>query len=178
LQALDSGVADITEASDSSDDEDQKEDYFKYEQQELLKASLDSAKDESITIDDADDQIKEDVDVDVDVDEDDGMMNVNVKERRKSLMQVINTQLLKTKSKQNATLKRLTAKNASIVKMAVQTLEDQDTTNGYYIDAANDATNDNDDHLETASIMAIAAASKVKLMVSKFDNPVNSVAAV
>merc|ERR1712083_1133953 len=52
---------------------------------------------------------------------DDGLMNVNVKERRQCLMQMINTQVIK-KVGQKATLSRMAAKNAAVVKMAVKNL--------------------------------------------------------
>jgi len=101
---------------------------------------------------------------------DDGLMNVNVKERRQCLIQMINTQVIK-KVGQKATLSRMAAKNAAVVKMAVKNLNNfnkisENTEN----ENSNDSTEHDRNNLETASIIAIEASSKVKLMVSKFDN--------
>ena len=71
------------------------------------------------------------------------------------------------------------AKNAAIVKMAVQNLDNLSTENNNnlaaeinnVIHATSAANNDN---LETASLIAIEAANKVKMMVSKFDNSSNA----
>jgi len=93
----------------------------------------------------------------------DCLMNVNVKERRQILMQVLNDQILKGNEEKFATLSRIAAKNASIVKMAVRNLDNPSS-------AVNNQAAHDDDHLETASILAIEASSKVKLMVSKFDH--------
>ena len=92
-------------------------------------------------------------------DNDDGLINVNVKERRQCLMQMLkNNQVFQT-LEQNATLSRIAAKNAAVVKMAVQNLQNNSLKN-----LAENETG------ETDSILAIEASSRVKLMVSKFDN--------
>ena len=101
---------------------------------------------------------------------DDGLMNVNVKERRQCLIQMINTQVIK-KVGQKATLSRMAAKHAAVVKMAVKNLNNfnkisENTEN----ENSNGSTEHDRNNLETASIIAIEASSKVKLMVSKFDN--------
>ena len=93
-------------------------------------------------------------------------MNVNVKERRQCLMQMINTQVIKTVG-QKATLSRMAAKNAAVVKMAVKNLNNN--FNKISEPTGDDNIESSTDH-ETASILAIEASSKVKLMVSKFDN--------
>merc|ERR1711997_548688 len=97
---------------------------------------------------------------------DDGLMNVNVKERRQCLMQMINTQVIK-KVGQKATMSRMAAKNAAVVKMAVKNLNNN--FNKISEPTGDDNIEASTDH-ETASILAIEASSKVKLMVSKFDN--------
>ena len=102
---------------------------------------------------------------------DDGLMNVNVKERRQCLMQMINTQVIK-KVGQKATLSRMAAKNAAVVKMAVKNLNNfqrilESSSNYQEIDTGNGNEQNN---LETASIIAIEASSKVKLLMAKFDN--------
>lgn len=103
-----------------------------------------------------------------DDDNDDGLLNVNVKERRQYLMQVLKTKQVFQTLEQNATLSRIAAKNAAVVKMAVKNLQnnidlDTDLT---IIDtnAGGGGTG------ETDSLLAIEASSRVKLMVSKFDN--------
>ena len=69
------------------------------------------------------------------------------------------------------------AKNAAIVKMAVQNLDNLSTENNNNLAAEINnvihATSAND-NLETASLIAIEAANKVKMMVSKFDNSSNA----
>ena len=60
-------------------------------------------------------------------------------------------------------MSRIAAKNAAIVKMVVQNLDNK-------ISGSKNAIPENDTNLETASLIAIEAASKVKMMVSKFDN--------
>ena len=102
---------------------------------------------------------------------DDGLMNVNVKERRQCLMQMINTQVIK-KVGQKATLSRMAAKNAAVVKMAVKNLNNfQRISESSSNDQENDTGNGNEqNNLETASIIAIEASSKVKLLMAKFDN--------
>ena len=60
-------------------------------------------------------------------------------------------------------MSKIAAKNAAIVKMAVQNLDNK-------ISGSKNAIAENDANLETASLIAIEAASKVKMMVSKFDN--------
>ena len=102
---------------------------------------------------------------------DDGLMNVNVKERRQCLMQMINTQVIK-KVGQKATLSRMAAKNAAVVKMAVKNLNNfqrisESSSNNQETDTGNGNEQNN---LETASIIAIEASSKVKLLMAKFDN--------
>merc|ERR1711902_127947 len=107
---------------------------------------------------------------------DDGLMNVNVKERRQNLMEMLNSPVnLKTQANFNgsssnidpkATMSRIAAKNAAIVKMAVQNLDNKMTM----LSGSKNAIAENDTNLETASLIAIEAASKVKMMVSKFDN--------
>ena len=66
-----------------------------------------------------------------------------------------------------ATMSRIAAKNAAIVKMAVQNLDNKMTM---LSGSSKNAIAENDANLETASLIAIEAASKVKMMVSKFDN--------
>ena len=102
---------------------------------------------------------------------DDGLMNVNVKERRQCLMQMINTQVIK-KVGQKATLSRMAAKNAAVVKMAVKNLNNfQRISESSSNDQETDTGNGNEqNNLETASIIAIEASSKVKLLMAKFDN--------
>ena len=102
---------------------------------------------------------------------DDGLMNVNVKERRQCLMQMINTQVIK-KVGQKATLSRMAAKNAAVVKMAVKNLNNfqrilESSSNNQETNTGNGNEQNN---LETASIIAIEAISKVKLLMAKFDN--------
>merc|ERR1711997_972978 len=103
---------------------------------------------------------------------DDGLMNVNVKERRQCLMQMINTQVIK-KVGQKATLSRMAAKNAAVVKMAVKNLNNfqrisESSSNDQEI--PNTGNGNEQNNLETASIIAIEASSKVKLLMAKFDN--------
>ena len=102
---------------------------------------------------------------------DDGLMNVNVKERRQCLMQMINTQVIK-KVGQKATLSRMAAKNAAVVRMAVKNLNNfQRISESSSNDQETNAGNGNEqNNLETASIIAIEASSKVKLLMAKFDN--------
>ena len=107
---------------------------------------------------------------------DDGLMNVNVKERRQCLMQMINTQVIK-KVGQKATLSRMAAKNAAVVKMAVKNLnnfqkisESSSTTDQENNTGNGNGNNYERNNLETASIIAIEASSKVKLLMAKFDN--------
>ena len=102
---------------------------------------------------------------------DDGLMNVNVKERRQCLMQMINTQVIK-KVGQKATLSRMAAKNAAVVKMAVKNLNNfQRISESSSNDLETNTGNGNEqNNLETASIIAIEAISKVKLLMAKFDN--------
>ena len=102
---------------------------------------------------------------------DDGLMNVNVKERRQCLMQMINTQVIK-KVGQKATLSRMAAKNAAVVKMAVKNLNNfQRISESSSNDQETDTGNGNEqNNLETASIIAIEASSKVKSLMAKFDN--------
>ncbi len=136
----------------------------------------DSLEDESNPDESNDDNAEED--------DHDALMNVNVRERRQCLMQMISNELLKNHKvkNKNETLKRL--KVSSIVKMAVQNLDNQTqppptltakketpetTDNDRAIQDIAQADQEAQDRLETASILAIEAASKVKLMVSKFD---------
>ena len=102
---------------------------------------------------------------------DDGLMNVNVKERRQCLMQMINTQVIK-KVGQKATLSRMAAKNAAVVKMAVKNLNNfQRISESSSNDQETNTGNGNEqNNLETASIIAIEASSKVKLLMAKLDN--------
>ena len=101
---------------------------------------------------------------------DDGLMNVNVKERRQCLMQMINTQVIK-KVGQKATLSRMAAKNAAVVKMAVKNLNNfQRISESSSNDQEIPNTGNEQNNLETASIIAIEASSKVKLLMAKFDN--------
>ena len=84
-------------------------------------------------------------------------------------MQMINTQVIK-KVGQKATLSRMAAKNAAVVKMAVKNLNNfqrisESSSNDQETDTGNEQNN-----LETASIIAIEASSKVKLLMAKFDN--------
>ena len=102
---------------------------------------------------------------------DDGLMNVNVKERRQCLMQMINTQVIK-KVGQKATLSRMAAKNAAVVKMAVKNLNNfqrilESSSNNQETNTGNGNEQNN---LETASIVAIEASNKVKMLMAKFDN--------
>jgi len=209
LQALDSGVADISEDLDDNVVEDckdcniEKKDVDENSVEMMDDQETDSAastssthEEDDIEVPEANDNIedqkstgeidnnttnedddKQEVEVQVlEVDEevikqileeegDDGLMNVNVKERRQCLMQMINTQVIK-KVGQKATLSRMAAKNAAVVKMAVKNLN-----NFNKITENSDIETDHErNNLETASIIAIEASSKVKLMVSKFDN--------
>ena len=102
---------------------------------------------------------------------DDGLMNVNVKERRQCLMQMINTQVIK-KVGQKATLSRMAAKNAAVVKMAVKNLNNfQRISESSSNDQETNTGNGNEqNNLETASIIEIEASNKVKLLMAKFDN--------
>ena len=85
-------------------------------------------------------------------------------------MQMINTQVIK-KVGQKATLSRMAAKNAAVVKMAVKNLNNFNKISENSTDQENNTSTEHErNNLETASIMAIEASSKVKLMVSKFDN--------
>ena len=91
-------------------------------------------------------------------------MNVNVKERRQYLLEMLNTPIMKPLHSNGtvdpkATMSRLAAKNAAIVKMAVQNLDNLAGGNALA-----------EHNLETASLIAIEAANKVKMMVSKFDS--------
>ena len=102
--------------------------------------------------------------IEISDDTDDGLINVNVKERRQCLMQMLkNNQVFQT-LEQNATLSRIAAKNAAVVKMAVQNLQNHSLN-----DLAENESGDTD------SILAIEASSRVRLMVSKFDNKTVSV---
>ena len=102
---------------------------------------------------------------------DDGLMNVNVKERRQCLMQMINTQVIK-KVGQKATLSRMAAKNAAVVRMAVKNLNNfQRISESSSNDQETNTGNGNEqNNLETASIIEIEASNKVKLLMAKFDN--------
>ena len=102
---------------------------------------------------------------------DDGLMNVNVKERRQCLMQMINTQVIK-KVGQKATLSRMAAKNAAVVKMAVKNLNNfQRISESSSNDQETNTGNGNEqNNLETASIIEIEASNKVKLLMAKLDN--------
>jgi len=193
LQALDSGVADISEDLDPEADDEKIIDEMMDDQE----TSSDSAASSSSTHEEDEIEATETVDVNhfqknigendddskqvevqvVEVDEDvinqileeesdDGLMNVNVKERRQCLMQMINTQVIK-KVGQKATMSRMAAKNAAVVKMAVKNLNNN--FNKISEPTGDDNIEASTDH-ETASILAIEASSKVKLMVSKFDN--------
>jgi len=196
LQALDSGVADISEDIDPEADDEKN---IEVEMMDDQETSSDSAASTSSTheedeieatqtieennfdknIGKNDDDSKQVevqvVEVDEDVinqileeESDDGLMNVNVKERRQCLMQMINTQVIKTVG-QKATLSRMAAKNAAVVKMAVKNLNNNFNKISEPTAGDNDNIEASTDH-ETASILAIEASSKVKLMVSKFDN--------
>ena len=148
---------------------------------------------------------KDAIDENNETESDDGLMNVNVKERRQNLMEMLNSPVnLKTQANVSfkhtvwkdknfsvlrlyvksismffqfngssmsnidpkATMSRIAAKNAAIVKMAVQNLDNKMTM----LSGSKNAIAENDANLETASLIAIEAASKVKMMVSKFDN--------
>ena len=99
-------------------------------------------------------------------DDDDGLLNVNVKERRQYLMQILKNKQVFQTLEQNATLSRMAAKNAAVVKMAVQNLQ-----NNIDLKTIPDADQVNENGSgDTDSILAIEASSRVKLMVSKFDS--------
>ena len=103
---------------------------------------------------------------DDDNDDDDGLLNVNVKERRQYLMQILKNKQVFQTLEQNATLSRMAAKNAAVVKMAVQNLQ-----NNIDLKTIPDADQVNENGSgDTDSILAIEASSRVKLMVSKFDS--------
>ena len=150
---LDNGVADITELpGDLDKNTEATVDITQDPEEEMDQETSSSEEIEAAILESAVEASEEE--------EDDGLMNVNVKERRQCLMQMLNTaQVLKNNSlDQNATLSRLAAKNAAVVKMAVQNLNNMNT--------AGQPTVDN---TTAASILAIEANSKVKMMVSKFD---------
>jgi len=206
LQALDSGVADISEEIDNNTTDyqiikmdeslvemmdDQETDSSAasssstHEEDEIENATeVNDNKDHCQKNNDESDDDKQ-VEVQVlEVDEevikqileeaedcDDGLMNVNVKERRQCLMQMINTQVIK-KVGQKATLSRMAAKNAAVVKMAVKNLNNfQRISESSSNDQETNTGNGNEqNNLETASIIAIEASSKVKLLMAKFDN--------
>ena len=86
-------------------------------------------------------------------------------------IKMINTQVIK-KVGQKATLSRMAAKNAAVVKMAVKNLNNfQRISESSSNDQETDTGNGNEqNNLETASIIAIEASSKVKLLMAKFDN--------
>jgi len=212
LQALDSGVADISEDLDDNVIEDcniEKKDVDENPVEMMDDQETDSAASSSSTHeedeievpevnDDADEEQcqksigeidndnNEDDDKEVEiqvleVDEevikqileeegDDGLMNVNVKERRQCLMQMIKTQAIK-KVGQKATLSRIAAKNAAVVKMSVKNFNNFNKISENFDNKNSNGLTEHDrNNLETASIIAIEASSKVKLMVSKFDN--------
>ena len=102
-------------------------------------------------------------------DNDDGLLNVNVKERRQYLMQVLKTKQVFQTLEQNATLSRIAAKNAAVVKMAVQNLQNNIDLKVTSIPDA-DLAPIIDTNAGPESLLAIEASSRVKLMVSKFDN--------
>ena len=106
---------------------------------------------------------------DDDDDNDDGLLNVNVKERRQYLMQVLKTKQVFQTLEQNATLSRIAAKNAAVVKMAVQNLQNNIDLKVTSIPDA-DLAPIIDTNAGPESLLAIEASSRVKLMVSKFDN--------
>jgi len=131
-----------------------------------------------------DDDLEEDLTLE---DTDDGLMNVNVKERRQYLLEMLNNApVIKPRFTNGtldpkATMSRIAAKNAAIVKMAVQNLDNLSTENNNNNNLAAEINNvihatsaTNNDNLETASLIAIEAANKVKMMVSKFDNSSNA----
>merc|ERR1711971_619594 len=205
LQALDSGVADISEEIDNNTTDyqiikmdeslvemmdDQETDSSAasssstHEEDEIEATEVNDNKDHSQKNNDESDDDKQ-VEVQVlEVDEevikqileeaedcDDGLMNVNVKERRQCLMQMINTQVIK-KVGQKATLSRMAAKNAAVVKMAVKNLNNfQRISESSSNDQETNTGNGNEqNNLETASIIEIEASNKVKLLMAKFDN--------
>ena len=90
---------------------------------------------------------------------------------RRCLMQMINTQVIK-KVGQKATLSRMAAKNAAVVKMAVKNLNNfQRISESSSNDQETNTGNGNEqNNLETASIIEIEASNKVKLLMAKFDN--------
>lgn len=100
-------------------------------------------------------------------DDEEGLMNVNVKERRQYLLDLLNdAKVLKSCAKgaqDKSTMSRLAAKKAAVVKMAVQNLNNLNAKG-----AINESSNE-DIEAETASILAMEASNKVKFMVSKFD---------
>ena len=95
-------------------------------------------------------------------------MNVNVKERHQCSMQMINMQVIK-KVGQKATLSRMAAKNAAVVKMAVKNLNNfQRISESSSNDQETNTGNGNEqNNLETASIIEIEASNKVKLLMAK-----------
>ena len=152
LQALDSGVADITEISDDSEE--------LMEQDSSSPGSSQDSNSDQDPISIIEQASIEDVIDEIIQEEEDGLMNVNVKERRQCLMQMISSQVLKSSGSLDSktTMSRLAAKNAAVVKMAVQNLNNLNKM-------------DKKKKVEPESILeVIEANSKVKLMVSKFDN--------
>ncbi len=158
LQALDSGVADITEVEDADVTTENLEDNESGETSEDQGVEDDLGQDANEAIEMSEDQkmMEEVIDEIIANDEDDGLMNVNVKERRQVLMQVFNTQKLNMGDK--ATMSRMAAKNAAVVKMAVRNLNNLNLN----VKEQEEPTN-----ATTESILAME--NKVKLMVSKFD---------
>ena len=128
--------------------------------QEDIKSVLESLESIHEVVDDNEDD---------DDDNDDGLLNVNVKERRQYLMQVLKTKQVFQTLEQNATLSRIAAKNAAVVKMAVQNLQNNIDLKVTSIPDA-DLTPIIDTNAGPESLLAIEASSRVKLMVSKFDN--------
>ena len=81
-------------------------------------------------------------------------------------MQILKNKQVFQTIEQNATLSRMAAKNAAVVKMAVQNLQ-----NNIDLKTIPDADQVNENGSgDTDSILAIEASSRVKLMVSKFDS--------
>jgi len=208
LQALDSELADVTEINEDEAEESKMDDHETSSSSADSASSTIAAEDDAEEIDDVEhisdaessfnslvpDEIiipspssddvqkieqvindiinaEDDVGVEINGNEDDGLMNVNVKERRHCLMQMLNDHVIRSAIDldQNATMSRMAAKNAAVVKMAVENLNNLKNK----FEAKNGSNSP-----ETESIIAMETNSKVKLMVSKFDNSKSSVTAL
>lgn len=159
-------MADITEVSheDPLDDDEEEEDISEKIVDEVIEALIE-ANDEN------NNSFNEEVNENEDEDEE-GLMNVNVKERRQYLLDLLNdAKVLKTctPGTEKSTMSRLAAKKAAVVRMAVQNLNNLNKKPASSPSVSESKSNQESKE-ETTSILEMEASNKVKFMVSKFEN--------